>query len=83
LDSIISTLQVSDKRQYQIHLVSSSGPIDVLLIGQQDGNSVPSVVHIPPKETWDTNAVPAAAGTSVDEVRDQVTVIFELGTNIL
>ena len=43
-------LQLAEKRQYQIHLVSTNAPIDVHLISKKTDTDKPSVVRIPPKD---------------------------------
>ncbi|CAB1339338.1 unnamed protein product [Coregonus sp. 'balchen'] len=49
------------QRRYQIHLKSTSGPIDVMLINKDPVNSTPMVLPVPPPEEMLQNAKSAAA----------------------
>lgn len=58
------------KKNYQIHLKSHSGPINVLLVNQETEGTSPVVVQVPPPEnimataTQNQNANPAGQKTT-------------------
>ena len=57
------------KKNYQIHLKSSSGPIHVLLVNKDADSDKPVVVQVPPlappgTDSQNQNPVPAAAAAA-------------------
>lgn len=65
--------QSNEKRQFQIHLISSNGPIDVMMISKKSENAEPSVVSIPPKEPYNTVATTPAVIASNENTDPQRT----------
>ncbi|XP_062328127.1 transcription factor E2F4-like isoform X1 [Osmerus eperlanus] len=61
LEVPIPATVVNGKGKYQIHLKSTAGPIDVLLINKDPVNPAPTVVPVPPPEDMLQNAQAAVA----------------------
>lgn len=51
---------VNGQKKYQIHLKSSSGPIDVLLVNKDPASASPVVLPVPPPEDM-LQSLPASA----------------------
>ncbi|XP_062856836.1 transcription factor E2F4 [Trichomycterus rosablanca] len=54
---------VNGQKKYQIHLKSSSGPIDVLLVNKDPSSSSPVVLPVPPPEDM-LQSLPASASNA-------------------
>ncbi|XP_072520013.1 transcription factor E2F4 [Salminus brasiliensis] len=68
---------VNGQKKYQIHLKSSSGPIEVLLVNKDPSSASPVVLPVPPPEdmlqSLPASAAPAASGTSTTKPADSST----------
>ncbi|XP_071381277.1 transcription factor E2F4-like isoform X2 [Centroberyx affinis] len=85
LDVPIPKAVQNGQRKYQIHLKSTNGPIDVLLINKDPVNSVPVVLPVPPPEellqsaksaassalAMEDNATPSHASANTNQTADK------------
>ncbi|XP_041727422.1 transcription factor E2F4 [Coregonus clupeaformis] len=71
------------QRRYQIHLKSTSGPIDVMLINKDPVNSTPMVLPVPPPEEMLQNAKSAAASADTTTATNTPTHTFVKTTQSL
>ncbi|KAM3876998.1 transcription factor E2F5-like [Diretmus argenteus] len=67
LDVPILEAVSNSERQYLIHLKSTNGPVDVLLLNKDSVNSVPVVLPVPPPDEILQNAKSAASSADKTE----------------
>ncbi|XP_010877999.1 transcription factor E2F4 [Esox lucius] len=73
LDVPIPEAVQNDQRKYQIHLKSTIGPIDVLLINQDPVNRAPMVLPVPPPDNMLQNTKDASASADTTSATDATT----------